>query len=165
VEPEALIGDYLRRLEAAAWPLPADRKAELAGEVREHIDAALGEAGRRDEATLRNVLDRLGQPEEIVAAEVSGGLPSVPAGTGPGAAMAQPGVGAIEIIAILLLTLGGFVLPIIGPVIGLAFVWLSPMWSTRVKLVVSAIVIGVLVLPIIGLMSVGGGSDTTSGQL
>lgn len=164
MEPEALIGDYLRRLDAAAWPLPADRKAELAGEVREHIDAALGEAGRRDEATLRNVLERLGPPEEIVAAEVSDETQARPHATSP-VASAQPGVGAIEIIAILLLTLGGFLLPLIGPVIGLAFVWLSPAWSTRVKLVVSAVVIGVLVLPILGLLSVGSGSGTISGQL
>ena len=165
MEPEALIGDYLRRLDAAAWPLPADRKAELADEVREHIDAALSEAGRRDEATLRNVLERLGPPEEIVAAEVSGEPPARPLASGSAGTTAQPGVGAIEIIAILLLTLGGFLLPLIGPVIGLAFVWLSPAWSTRVKLVVSAIVIGVLVLPILGLLSVGSGSGIVSGQL
>jgi hypothetical protein len=63
-------------------------------------------------------------------------------------------VGAVEIAAILLLTLGAFLLPLIGPVIGLVFVWLSSAWSTRVKGVVTAIVVGVVIIPILGLLAV-----------
>ncbi len=78
MEAEALVSDYLGRLERAAQPLPADRRrGELIAEVHEHIESALAEAGSRDEVTARNVLERLGAPEEIVAAETgSGGEPA-----------------------------------------------------------------------------------------
>jgi hypothetical protein len=65
------------------------------------------------------------------------------------------GVGAVEIAAILLLTVGAFLLPLIGPLIGLVFVWLSSAWSMRVKVVVTAIVVAVIVIPILGLMAAG----------
>jgi uncharacterized membrane protein len=150
---DALVSDYLGRLDAAAWPLPPERRSELASEVREHIEAALSEAGSRDEVTVRNVLERLGRPEEIVAGEAAASAPTAPAVSvvaGPSGAS----VGAVEIAAILLLTLGAFLLPLIGPVIGLVFVWLSSAWSTRVKVVVTAIVIGVVIIPILGLLAV-----------
>lgn len=92
---DALVADYLGRLEAAAWPLPPERRTELASEVREHIEAALSEAGSRDEVTIRNVLDRLGRPEEIVAGEAAGTAPAAPVvsvSVGPTTAR----VGAVE---------------------------------------------------------------------
>jgi hypothetical protein len=55
-------------LEAAASPLPPDRRVELIADLRAHIDDALGETGSADEAAVRNVLERLGRPEEIAAA-------------------------------------------------------------------------------------------------
>ena len=64
---DPLVDDYLRRLEAAAAALPRERRAELVGEIEEHVEAALDEAGD-DEAAVRNVLERLGSPEEIAAA-------------------------------------------------------------------------------------------------
>jgi uncharacterized membrane protein len=68
VDAEALVIEYLGRLEAAARSLPASRRAELSGEVRQHIEMALAEAGGRDDVTVRNVLDRLGPPDDIVDA-------------------------------------------------------------------------------------------------
>ena len=77
MEADALVSEYLGRLEAAAQPLPADRRGELIAEVHEHIESALAEAGNRDQVTARNVLERLGPPEEIVAAETGeGGAPT-----------------------------------------------------------------------------------------
>ena len=64
---DPLVDDYLRRLEAAAADLPRERRAELVGEIEEHVDAALAEGGD-DETAVRNVLERLGSPEEIAAA-------------------------------------------------------------------------------------------------
>ena len=46
MDAEGLVRDYLGRLEAASWPLAPPRRAELVGEVREHIETALSEAGR-----------------------------------------------------------------------------------------------------------------------
>lgn len=68
VNTDPLAEDYLRRLEAAAVVLPADRRAELVAEIREHIAEALRQAPAGGEAAVRTVLDRLGPPDEIVDA-------------------------------------------------------------------------------------------------
>lgn len=62
---DRLVADYLHRLDAAAAELPVDQRAELVAEVRGHIDDAMQAAGRSDEVTVRNVLERLGPPEAI----------------------------------------------------------------------------------------------------
>lgn len=155
MEDDVVVRDYLGRLEAAAWPLPVVRRAELIGEVREHIDAAMSEAGNRDEVTVRNILERLGPPEEIVAAEAeSGAAAALPIGGQPvGAVVGSSPWGAVEIIALLLLTLGAVFLPFVGPVLGLVFVWASTQWTRRAKLTATIIVVVVLLVPIIGLLS------------
>ena len=62
--------EYLAALEVAASGIPAERRAELVADVRDHIDYALAEAGGGgDEATVRDILYWLGSPAEIVAAE------------------------------------------------------------------------------------------------
>ena len=72
-ETDALVRAYLDRLRAAAWNLPPERRDELLAEVREHIDAALAaDPQGGPEVAARNVLDRLGPPEEIVRAESEG---------------------------------------------------------------------------------------------
>src|SRR3712207_8779106 len=42
------------------------RRAELIAEIRGHIETALREEEAAGEAAVRNVLDRLGPPEDIV---------------------------------------------------------------------------------------------------
>ena len=81
----ALVEDYLGRLDRAATTLPPDRRAELVAEIGEHIAAALEAGDPTSEAQVRTVLDRLGQPDEIVAAarEHAGAL-GAPAGSQPG---------------------------------------------------------------------------------
>jgi hypothetical protein len=155
MEADALVSEYMGRLEAAARPLPADRRGELIAEVQDHIESALAEAGSRDEVTARNVLDRLGAPEEIVAAETGGGgAPATP----PPVVERGPRWGTTELAAILFLTVGAIFLPVVGPLIGIVLVWLSATWTTRQKWIATLIVIVLLVVPVIGLMSVAGGS-------
>jgi uncharacterized membrane protein len=156
MEAEVLVRDYLARLEAAASALSSDRRGELVVEVREHIESALAEAGRRDEVTTRNVLERLGAPEEIVAAETEGS-------GGGGAAALIPDErrspwGPIEVLAILLLTAGAIFLPVVGPIIGLALVWLSRAWTTRQKAIATIIAITLMVILPLGLLSMSSGS-------
>jgi len=154
MDGDELVRDYMGRLDAASWPLPPGRRTELAGEVREHIEAALAEAGRSDDVTVRNVLERLGRPEEIVAADadaepftprwddVRGRLP-----------LATRSWGSIEFGAIFFLTLGAFIVPVFGPVIGLALVWLSTRWTTREKTIATLIAVLIFGLPILGLFA------------
>jgi hypothetical protein len=125
---------------------------------------ALAEAGGRDEVTVRNVLDRLGPPDEIVDAERDpDGTP--PGWTMQGSAAGRSGWGGMEIAAILLLTVGAIFLPIIGPLLGLIFVWASTQWTTRQKSIATAIVVVLAMLPIILLLGVRAGGAITSGQL
>ena len=105
---------------------------------------------------MRNVLERLGPPEEIVAAEGVGAPDAVRgeaggAATAAGMAATRSPWGAVEIIAVLLLTVGSVLLPFIGPLIGLVFVWASAQWTTRQKGIATAIVLIMFVGPVLGL--------------
>jgi uncharacterized membrane protein len=146
-----LARDYLKRLEKAAASLPRARRKELIGEIESHLNEALPtDAG---EADALNVLERLGEPAEIVAE----------AGTGQ-APVARLGLN--ERVAILLLLVGGFLLGV-GWFVGVVLLWSSRIWTLRDKL------IGTLVLPgglaTSGLVvtfaaaSTGSGSDSPGG--
>lgn len=134
MDPEAAIRDYLAGLDAAAAPLELERRAELVAEIREHIDLGLTEAGRRDESTVREVLERLGSPGEIVAAEMGttgavddGRSASERQGEAPRRAL------SMETRALLLLTVGAVVLPFIGPALGLWVAAASTRWTLTQK--------------------------------
>ena len=82
-----LVAAYLARVERAADRLPAARREELLGDLREHIEIVRAESGAETEAQIRTILDRLGDPETIVAAaDTQTDLPRVP----PGPAGATP---------------------------------------------------------------------------
>jgi uncharacterized membrane protein len=146
---DKLVADYLGRLRAAASRLPTGRRDDLIGEIATHIAEARA-AGPAEAseypAHVRNVLERLGDPEDIVRAadQPAGAFDSYAAAAtaaapsdraGPGA-----GLGALEISAIVLLLLGGF-LAGIGWLAGVVLLWLSPRWRTGDK------VLGTLVWP------------------
>jgi uncharacterized membrane protein len=158
VDPDALVQEYLGRMKVASGRLAVDRRTELIDEVGEHIAAALAEADRRDEATVRNILDRLGQPEDIIAAEVDpdektpGLVTQVASTTAAGSSW-----GAVEVVALLLLSVGAVLLPFVGPLLGLVLVWLSNAWSQRQKVVASAIILILLAIPVLGLFAASAG--------
>ena len=147
MDSEHLVGDYLNRLAAAGQRLPSARREELLTEVSEHIEVALRAEPARTEVAVRNVLDRLGSPEDIVAAEVE-------TGPGPGPA-APPAVadgpespwGVVEIFGVALLVAGGL-LPVIGPLIGLALVWLSSRWTRQQKAIGTSVALLPLLLAV-----------------
>lgn len=108
-----MVEDYLRRLDAAAAALPPDRRTDLLEGIGEHIDAALEEGAVGDEAAVRSLLDRLGTPEEIVAA--AGGSPEP-----------RPW-GGLEVTALVLLAAGPLLLPVLS-LAGLVLVLVSHRW-------------------------------------
>jgi len=118
-----LARDYLKRLKKAAAVLPRGRRGELIAEIESHLSEALP-AGA-SEAEARNVLERLGEPAEIVA-EAGAGL------------SAQAG---LKEWLVILLLLFGISLFIVGWFVGVVLLWSSRIWTTRDKL------IGTLVLP------------------
>lgn len=153
MDTDPLVRDYVGRLEAAAADLPAGRRAELATEVRDHIEAALADAGGADEVTVRNILDRLGSPEEIVAAE--GGTPIGPEPSATdreragGSARVGSRWGALEVTAAVTLGLAwpALLLPY-GPiwwlglgVAGLVLVSASAAWSGRQKVLITTVIV------------------------
>jgi len=139
---DPLVEDYLRRLDAAAYPLGDDRRGELMAGIREHIDAAIASGEVHDEASTRVLLDRLGDPAEIVAAARDESVDG-PAGTpypGPPAAPVsyrRPGIG-LEITAALFLTVGS-VLFVVGWLVGVVLVWASRRWTVGEKLLATLV--------------------------
>jgi len=117
---DELVAAYLKQLRRAARQLSRARRNELLDEIATHI----GEA-RAGVAPAHDVLDMLGEPEDIVAA----------AGVQPASR-----AGAMEIIAVVLLLIGGFLF-LIGWVVGLVLLWASPRWRWPDKL------LGTLVWP------------------
>jgi hypothetical protein len=75
VTTDPLADDYLRRLDAAASALPAHRREELVSEIRGHLQEGLRQAPAGDETAVRNMLERLGPPEEIVSAATDPAAP------------------------------------------------------------------------------------------
>ena len=84
---DQLVADYLRRLTAAASALPADRRAELIEEITAHIAEAraAGGAAPGGSPSVPDILERLGDPGQIVQAaaepsfgELAAGPPEPP---------------------------------------------------------------------------------------
>ncbi len=91
---EQLIRAYLKRLNEELADLPSARRREIVDEISEHIDEARA-SGAADEASVRSLLDRLGDPADI-------------------AADARERFGV-----------GGLVLPVLGWFVGVALLWAS----------------------------------------
>ncbi|GAA2430775.1 hypothetical protein GCM10010191_50520 [Actinomadura vinacea] len=132
---DQLIADYLDRLDAAARDLPEARRADLLAEIREHITVALAESADRTEVGVPNVLDRLGDPVEIVR-EAAGDAGAVaPVRTHRRGILGAFGVAGV--VTALLLVVAGVFVPVIGTIVGAALVWLLAPWPARHKLLVA----------------------------
>ena len=65
---DQLIDGYLARLSDAARDLPKGSRSELLDDMRAHIaEARAREANDETDATILNILDRLGEPSVVVA--------------------------------------------------------------------------------------------------
>ena len=147
-----LAEDYLHRLDQAAWSLPGPDRTELMAEIRAHLEAGLT-PGSTD-ADVRNLLDELGAPEDIVAAAQTAPEGSQPAGTARPAPLAGASPwGPMEILAVLGLTVGTIVLPIVGPIVGLVLAWASERWTKREKRVATVLTVLPVIVLAIGALS------------
>ena len=154
-QTERLVEDYMRRLEtAAATVLPGERATELVGEIHSHVRDALQTSGTVDEAGVRNELQRIGSPEEIVLAAVD----APPSATGTPATEAAESFGVLEIAAVLMLGVGSFFFSALGTIFGLVLVWLSNAWGTRDKLIATVLPLTVgLVFPLLWVLAIASG--------
>jgi hypothetical protein len=121
-----LVEDYLTRLHAEASRLPTDQARELVADIEEHLQTALSQDV--SEAEVRNVLERLGTPQELVT-EAGGALPT-PARAQK--SFASPG-GAI--ICLLVAEVLSVLLPLSVPlwILGLVMMARATVWSERDK--------------------------------
>ena len=81
-----LVQDYLARLREESRRLPLDQARELEADITEHLQAALGEDP--GEVRVRDALDRLGSPSELVAE--AAGTPSAAAPSRASAPSTRP---------------------------------------------------------------------------
>jgi uncharacterized membrane protein len=121
-----LAADYLERLRRAGRGLPSGRRRELLAEIEGHLSEAIDPSASDAEALT--VIDKLGDPEEIIAAEM------------PRSDELPQRRGTKEWAAIILLLFGGFIFGV-GWVAGLVLLWSSRAWTNRDKW------IGTLVIP------------------
>jgi hypothetical protein len=161
-----IIAGYLTRLEAALVPVPDVRRRELLEDVRAHIAEARSALPDETDADVLNILDRLGDPADMAAAEIGRVEPvsveylpqSGHAGHLP-QPVARGGSQTLEIVAIVLLLL-------FWPV-GVVLLWMSDAWTTRDKLIGTLVppggYLGVLVIgPIFALGTFGTACQTIS---
>jgi uncharacterized membrane protein len=116
---------YLRELERELRGLPRGRRAEILDDVGGHLEEARAQAA--DEAELRMLIDRLGDPADI-AAEVRGPVEA-------------PRRGWVEIVAVAMLSVGSLI-PVLGWLVGVVLLWGSRVWTLRDKLVGTLLVPG-----------------------
>jgi len=126
---------YLRDLKEDVRDLPKAQQRELVGEITEHIDSALAEMPAHTEADVRNVLEHLGDPADI-ATEARERL-----------GIHRAKAGLREYAAVILLPIGGLIIPVIGWIVGLVLLWSSPVWTSRDKWIGSLIIPGGLLIP------------------
>jgi uncharacterized membrane protein len=122
---DPLIEGYLARLRAAAADLPSSVRDELIEDMRAHIAEARSREPQESDATILNILDRLGEPDAVVAE--AGRRPEVFGSTQPGARPEPYQPGILEIASIVLL-------PFLWPV-GVILLWISPAWKLRDKII------------------------------
>jgi len=131
-----LVDDYLKRLRKELAGLPRERRRELEQEISEHIAEARAMLAAENEAEIRTLLDRIGEPADI-AAEARERF-----------GVQRKRSGALEVVALVLLLIGGVVIPVVGWLVGVVLLWVSEAWSARDKLIGTLVVPGGLLLPL-----------------
>jgi hypothetical protein len=145
-EPHPVAADYLKRLDRAASGLASGPRQELLRNIEEHLSQAL--VPGMSDADALTVLEQLGTPEEIVAAEI------------PEATVRPQTAGMRDWAAIVLLLLGGFALGV-GWLLGLILLWGSRTWATKDKLIATLILPGGLAGSLV-VFALAGGRGTPS---
>jgi hypothetical protein len=130
---DKLVADYLKTLDRELRGVPRGRREELRQEISEHIAEARAGLEPDDDAGVRQVLERLGDPVDIAVAE----RPGKPSG----------GAGWKEIVALILLPIGGIIVPILGWIAGAVLLWVSDAWNTKDKLIGTLLFPGGLLIP------------------
>ena len=148
---DKLVERYLKHLDVELDDLPRDRRREIVDEISGHIAEARGNLEHETEADVRNILEGLGDPADI-AADARERF-EVRAPTAP------PKTSWIEIVALIMLLVGGLILPVFGWLIGVVLLWVSNAWNVRDKIIGTLVLPGGLLLPLgLGVIAASSGS-------
>lgn len=158
--PDKLVERYLKHLDVELDDLPRDRRREIVDEIAGHIAEARAALEHETEADLRNILEGLGDPADI-AVDARERFDVRPTSA---AAPYKPGW--IEVGALVMLLVGGLIVPIVGWFVGVVLLWVSNAWNVRDKIIGTLFVPGGLGLSFFllfaGLSASGGGSSVVS---
>ena len=131
----ARVEEYLGALGRALRDLPRDRREEMMRDITEHIESAL--AGDSSAAAVEQVIASLGSPADIAAAAYAELPPP------------RQNVSTRDTVTIILLLVGGVVLPVIGWIIGLVLLWTSATWRVRDKIIGTVLLPGGMLSPLL----------------
>jgi hypothetical protein len=155
--PDKLVERYLKHHEVELDDLPHDRRREIVDEIAGHIAEARAALEHETEADVRNILEGLGDPADIAEDardrfEVHTSMPAPPY---------RPGW--MEIGALVLLLVGGVVLPFGGWFVGVILLWVSNAWNLRDKVIGTVSVPGGLGLSLFLLFFAASSSGSSGG--
>ncbi|MEV8252808.1 hypothetical protein AB0O95_02455 [Rhodoglobus sp. NPDC076762] len=120
---------YLAQLETNLSGVRPDVRAEIVAGIREELD------GLDTDAAAARIKD-LGDPAFIAAEAKAATADDAAPSSSPAAPQTEPVPSrALPITAVLLLIVGTFVVPVIGPIVGLVLMSFSAAWSRREKIV------------------------------
>ena len=134
------VREYLAQLESALADVQPEVRGDIVAGIREELDGL-------DAATATARINDLGDPA-FIAAEARSEMPIAEPTAAP--SDLPPGR-TLSIVAVLVLIIGSFVIPVVGPLIGLIWVSFSNAWSRREKLfawlapIMTAVVVTVVV--------------------
>jgi hypothetical protein len=149
---DALVERYLERLHTELADVPPSRRDEIVEQISEHIAAGRAELPTGSESEVRSLLERLGDP--AVIAEEAGERRERPA----------PQRRWLEVLALVLLLVGGVILPVVGWFVGVVLLWVSTVWSTRDKLIGTLVFPGGL-LPAFAVGFLAGDAESCGGEI
>lgn len=133
---ERAVKRYLSKLDRALREAGADRREEIVEEIATHIREELSQVeGEPTEAQVRDMLDQVGNPDDIAAQESGQSTPA--------ARFPFKGVAALTFLLV-----GGLLYFPLGWLIGVALLWSCDRWELRDKILGTALVPLGLALPI-----------------
>jgi hypothetical protein len=136
---DELVADYLKQLDRELTGFPRVRRRELLEEISGHIAEARTDLEPENEAAVRTLLDRLGDPADIAA--------EARERSDYDAVSVSRRTSGWDVVALILLFIGGVIIPVLGWFVGVVLLWASAAWSTRDKLIGTLVVPGGLALP------------------
>ncbi|WP_395244239.1 HAAS signaling domain-containing protein [Agromyces sp. MMS24-K17] len=159
--PQVVRG-YLRELDGALAGAPADLRRDILDGVAADLDGL-------EPAAAAERIEQLGDPA-LIAAEAGERMPraAAHAGAGAGADAHEASAPPVSprwyvVVTAVVVAFGGFVVPVVGWVVGIAMMWLSNAWLRWEKWVATLLPVALAaVLLLVDLVAAWVGSWTTA---